>query len=59
MNFKINSAWSALSVMLTLVALFLFLDRSKDAETLFRSGSSALNSIFGVLQGRTATVARR
>lgn len=59
MNFKITSAWSALSVMLTLVALYLFLDRSADASRLFRSASGSLNSTFGVLQGRTASVAQR
>ena len=59
MNFKITSPWSALSAMLVLVALYLFLDRSKDAGRLFEAGSSALGSLFGILQGRDAKVAQR
>lgn len=58
-TFRITSAWGALSVMLTLVALYLLLDRSRDAERLFSSGFNGLGGLFGILQGRDAKVSRR
>lgn len=58
MNFRINGAWSALGVMLGLVALYLVLDRSQGFARVTGSGANALGQLFAVLQGRTASVGR-
>lgn len=57
-TFRINGAWSALGLMLALVALYLVLQNSRGFSRVTGSGANALGQLFAVLQGRTASVGR-
>lgn len=57
--FRVSGAWSFVGVSLTLVALYLLLEHAGQASQIFTALASSLGGIYGVLQGRTASVGGR